>query len=43
LEKEVNEVMALQVTDIFFSIGQFYEDFSQVSDEEVSSLEIPGR
>jgi putative phosphoribosyl transferase len=35
LEKEVDEVIALQVPDIFFGIGQFYEDFSQVSDEEV--------
>ena len=32
---EVNEVVCLQTPAWFGGVGQFYEDFSQVSDEEV--------
>lgn len=35
LEREVDKVVCLVVFEPFFAIGQFYEDFSQVSDEEV--------
>lgn len=35
LSKEVNEVIAVLVPDEFYGVGAFYEDFSQVSDEEV--------
>lgn len=35
LEKEVDEVVVLQTPKPFFSVGQFYEEFEQVSDEEV--------
>jgi len=38
LEGEVDEVVCLVVFEPFFAIGQFYEDFSQVSDEEVIEL-----
>ncbi|MHB8511969.1 MAG: phosphoribosyltransferase [Actinomycetota bacterium] len=31
-----DEVVALKTPDQFFAIGQFYEDFSQTTDEEVS-------
>lgn len=35
LEREVDRVVCLVVFEPFFAIGQFYEDFSQVSDGEV--------
>ena len=31
----VDEFICLQIPKVFFGVGQFYEDFSQVSDEEV--------
>ena len=36
--KEVNEVICLLIPDNFFAVGQFYEDFSPVSDNEVINL-----
>lgn len=38
LKKEVDRLICLIVFEPFFAIGQFYEDFNQVSDEEVLSL-----
>lgn len=38
LTKEVDRVICLITFEPFFAIGQFYEDFSQVSDEEVIKL-----
>lgn len=38
LRREVDEVVCLDTPESFFAIGQFYEDFSQVSDEDVTSL-----
>jgi putative phosphoribosyl transferase len=35
--EEADEVIALQQPPRFFGVGQFYEDFSQVSDEQVVS------
>ncbi|MEN9728082.1 MAG: hypothetical protein RL434_2448 [Pseudomonadota bacterium] len=35
LEEEADEVVCLSVPRIFGAIGQFYEDFTQVTDEEV--------
>lgn len=35
LSKEVDEVVAVLVPDQFYGVGGFYEDFNQVSDEEV--------
>jgi putative phosphoribosyl transferase len=35
LSEEVDEVVALMVPDTFYGVGAFYEDFQQVSDEEV--------
>jgi putative phosphoribosyl transferase len=35
LSKEVDEVIAVQVPQEFYGVGRFYEDFEQVSDEEV--------
>jgi len=37
LHREADEVIALQQPPRFFGVGQFYEDFAQVSDEEVVS------
>ena len=36
LSKEVDEIVALLVPEIFHGVGEFYEDFEQVSDEEVN-------
>jgi len=35
LSKEVDEVIALMIPDEFYGVGAFYNDFEQVSDEEV--------
>jgi predicted phosphoribosyltransferase len=35
LSKEVDEVVAVMIPEKFYGVGAFYEDFSQVSDEEV--------
>lgn len=35
LSKEVDEVVALLIPEEFYGVGAFYEDFEQVSDEEV--------
>lgn len=38
LEAEADEVVVLSTPVLFFAVGQFYEDFSQVSDEEVQDI-----
>lgn len=38
LKSEVDELVCLQTPPLFHAIGQFYEDFSQVSDQEVLAL-----
>lgn len=38
LRREVDRLVCPVVFEPFFAIGQFYEDFSQVSDEEVTKL-----
>jgi putative phosphoribosyl transferase len=38
LRREVDNLVCLDTPETFYAIGQFYEDFSQVSDEEVTSL-----
>jgi putative phosphoribosyl transferase len=38
LRREVDDVVCVQRPVSFFAIGEFYEDFSQVSDEEVKEL-----
>lgn len=35
LEKEVDEVVSVLIPEDFYGVGAFYEDFEQVSDEEV--------
>ncbi|HEX6848013.1 MAG TPA: phosphoribosyltransferase family protein [Chitinophagaceae bacterium] len=35
LSKEVDEIIALMIPDEFYGVGAFYDDFEQVSDEEV--------
>lgn len=34
METEADEVVCLETSETFFAVGQFFEDFSQVSDEE---------
>src|SRR3989304_6716893 len=38
LEKEADHVVCLHTPESFQAIGQFYEDFAQTTDEEVTSL-----
>jgi predicted phosphoribosyltransferase/dienelactone hydrolase len=35
---EVDQLICLHEPDLFFSVGQFYEDFEQLSDETVNAL-----
>ncbi len=35
LSKEVDEVIAVMIPEEFYGVGAFYEDFNEVSDEEV--------
>lgn len=37
-ESEVDEVICAITPEMFFSVGQWYEDFSQTSDDEVTDL-----
>jgi predicted phosphoribosyltransferase len=38
LRREVDDVVCAEIPETFFGVGQFYADFSQVSDEEVNEL-----
>jgi putative phosphoribosyl transferase len=38
LRSEVDELVCVHMPEEFYAIGQFYEDFSQVADEEVTRL-----
>ena len=38
LRPEVDELLCVETPEFFYAIGQFYEDFSQVADEEVTDL-----
>ncbi len=38
LQREVDDLVCLDMPETFHAIGEFYEDFSQVSDEEVTNL-----
>jgi putative phosphoribosyl transferase len=35
LSEEADEMVVVQVPEVFYGVGQFYQDFTQVSDEEV--------
>jgi predicted phosphoribosyltransferase len=35
---EADEVVCLEIPDHFYAVGQFFEDFSQVSDAEVVAM-----
>jgi putative phosphoribosyl transferase len=38
LRREVDEMVCIHTSDPFLSVGNAYEDFSQMSDEEVREL-----
>jgi predicted phosphoribosyltransferase len=38
LKKEADRVICLHTPESFYAIGQFYDDFTQITDEEVKSL-----
>jgi putative phosphoribosyl transferase len=46
LRSEVDEVVCLSMPDDLYAIGQYYDDFAQVGDDEVRELlerSAPGR
>lgn len=43
IQKTADRVVCLDTPEPFYAVGQFYEDFSQVSDEEVIDLLKPGK
>lgn len=38
ISHEVDELVVLHKPDLFYAVGQFYEDFGEVTDEEVTEL-----
>lgn len=38
LKNKIDKIIYLEVPEMFFSVGQFYENFDQISDEEVRRL-----
>ena len=38
LKREVDQLLCVYMPETFFAIGQFYDDFSQVTDQEVIDL-----
>jgi len=38
LRREVDDLVCVQVPDSFYAVGEFYQDFSEVSDEAVTAL-----
>lgn len=38
VEKEIDEVVILDIPEFFQAVGQFYQDFKPISDQEVVSL-----
>jgi putative phosphoribosyl transferase len=38
LRSEVDDIVCLETPETFFAIGQFYEDFHQLGDDEVMAL-----
>ena len=38
LQAEVDELVCLETPEPFYGVGQFYQDFTQVSDEEVTDF-----
>ncbi|HEX9144173.1 MAG TPA: phosphoribosyltransferase [Candidatus Binatia bacterium] len=38
LKQEVDEIVCLLTPENFFAVGQWYEDFSQITDEEVQEI-----
>jgi putative phosphoribosyl transferase len=43
LESEVDEMICPFMPEFFYGVGQFYEDFSQTTDEEVRELLAKGK
>jgi putative phosphoribosyl transferase len=38
IKQEADELVCLYVPDVFYGVGMFYDDFTQVEDEEVTAL-----
>ncbi|MBE0448104.1 MAG: phosphoribosyltransferase [Actinobacteria bacterium] len=38
MKRKVDEIVCLEVHELFFAVGQFYEDFSQTTDAEVIDI-----
>lgn len=41
IKQEADEVVSLETPEMFFAVGQFFQDFSQVSDDEVIAALAP--
>jgi putative phosphoribosyl transferase len=38
LRAEADEIVCLRTSEDFFAVGQFYDDFHQVSDDEAKAI-----
>jgi putative phosphoribosyl transferase len=38
LKGDADEVISLQIPEVFFAVGEWYQNFSATSDDEVSDL-----
>lgn len=38
LKKQVNELVYVEAPEMFFAVGQFYEEFPQITDEKVKKI-----
>ena len=38
MSREADAIVCLEVPAEFYAVGEFFEDFSQVSDEEVAAI-----
>lgn len=38
IAREADEIVCLEVPTVFFAVGEFFADFSQVTDEEVAAV-----
>ena len=43
LRPEVDELVCIAMPKFFYAVGQYYQDFSQISDEDVTELLTTGR
>jgi len=42
IQRQADELVAVMIPERFYAVGQWYDDFSQTSDEEVRALLAEG-